>query len=78
MLFYRESPVLLLYFGTYLDCFLLSLLCNLLFVSLFFLSSHLLLLGSDGFEVTSNEQINEFLPFLVGLKSSSQNLDFSS
>ena len=74
----NRSPIFFCDFSSSLLWLLLGFsLTSFLLISLLFLSSELFLLASDGFQVTSNEQINEFFPFLVLLESSSEDHDFS-
>ena len=44
---------------------------------LFFFSSELFLLRSDGFNISGNEQINHDVPWLIGWELSSEDHDFS-
>ena len=74
----KRSPIFLLDFGGLLRLLFSLAFSSFLFVGFLLFSSKLLLLASDGFQVTSNEQINEFFPFLVLLESSSEDHDFSS
>ena len=51
-------------FGFFASCFLLF-------------SSQLLLLASDGFDISGDEQINHLVPFLVDWNLTSESHDFS-
>lgn len=72
------SPIFLLYFGGLVGlCFFWFVLSSLFLVGFFFLLFDLLLLLSDGFKISGNEQINEDVPFLVLLELTSENSHFS-
>lgn len=53
-------------------------LATFLLVSFLLFLSNFLLLSSDGLKVSGDEEIDQLSPFLVGLKSASEDHDFSS
>lgn len=73
-----RSPIFVSFLGSSVDWLLLSLMLGGFFlVGLLFFLLQLLLLGSDGLEVTSNEEIDQLGPLFGGLEGSSEDLDLS-
>ena len=69
----NRSPI----FFSSLGNFLLLLLFWLNSVGILLLSSQLLLLASDGFNISGNEQVNHLIPFFIKWNLTSESHDFS-
>jgi len=69
----NTSPIFFSSLGNFL--FLLVFWLNS--VSFLLLSSQLILLASDGFDISGNEQVNHLVPFLIEWNLTSESHDFS-
>src|SRR5690606_27860479 len=69
----NTSPIFFSSLGNFL--FLLVFWLNS--VSFLLLSSQLILLASDGFDISGNEQVNHLVPFLIEWKLTSESHDYS-